>query len=115
MAHVKCRYTRYQCSLRWRSECFGCEEKSTYDDFDSSCRFLDSYSGYFEGDSKSIDFDGKVLTVGRKFFAYIDDSFEWDGSAGDNCIDYLEIDGVQYYPEEVTKDPDDGGTKNEME
>jgi len=92
MAHVKCRYDHYSCDFAG-DDCYNCNYSPK--DYDVRCCHLECEEGYYEADSKSIDFDGKFLIVGKKFAAYDHDG-EGRPTAGDNVIDYLEIDGREY-------------------
>ena len=93
MAHIKCRYTHYRCTMH-KKNCYECGNRED-DFFDNGCYYLECDEGYFEGDSKSVDFDGQYLIVGKKFFAQ-DTGFKGHPEAEDNEIDFLEIDGREY-------------------
>ena len=110
MAHVKCRYTHYRCTM-CNKECYKCGYRKD-DFFENGCYYLECDNGYFEGDSKSVDFDGRYLTVGKRFFAYVEEN--GSPEAEDNAIDFLEIDGREYVNYE--KQQEDGiDAKDDME
>lgn len=90
MAHVKCKYTRFECrELKKTGE--GCETICR------ECDYLESSQCFLETTRKNVEFDGEWLTIG-KFTAYANWDFE-DPIEGMNYIDELEIDGEKYVPE----------------
>ena len=114
MAHVICRYDHYSCSM-CNHDCWACEISNRGDLYDfRECFHLECDPGYFEKTSKSVEFDGRYLIVGKSFLAYIPDGMDYRPTADDDVIDYLEIDGIVYCGE---KEPLKGETngQNDME
>ena len=94
MSHVKCKYNRYFCEFG--EDCYNCNFSTRQDSLDDVCQHLECTVGYYELDSRSIDFDGEVLIIGKKFAARDETCDYSQPTAGENIIDYLEIDGTEY-------------------
>jgi len=99
MAHVKCRYDHYWCSM-YNEKCMNCYYSP---DNENQCDYLECDPGYFEKTSKNVDFDGRLLFVGKDLFAHVDDDVI-KPEAEDNVIEYLEIDGIVYCGEKKDDD-----------